>query len=501
MGGLIHATDGLVLLGPIVAVLVALLTRQVIPALMLGVVVAALLLVPSDPLAGTATLTRVMSENLTSRDNLLLCGFSAIVGVLVVVMSRAGGTRALVRLLEPLARTRRGGQLAALAAGILVFFDDYSSCLVTGTALAPVADRTGVSRAKLAFIVDSTAAPIASVALVSTWVGYQVGLLGDAARVASLPTTGMELLVATLPWRLYTGAAVLVVLAVAWMGRDLGPMVASERAAKPDTAVSGGVAPLGRAWLAGLPLTVLTAGSVAALMASGWWRAGGAPTQGLLASADTPAALAGASATALVVALVAVRVQRALTADEVVGCFASGIRSVGEPLGVLVLAWTLGDLVEASTGPAWLAGLLTGLVDPVAVPLLAFGVACLMSFSSGSSWFTMGALLPVAVPVAASLAGGDALVVVLTVAAVMDGALFGDHASPISDTTVLAAVGSGCNVMLHARTQMPYAVVMAVLTAMGFLLAPVSSLWIVWGAVGVGAFAVVRLGTRIARPA
>jgi tetracycline resistance efflux pump len=198
----------------------------------------------------------------------------------------------------------------------------------------------------------------------------------------------------------------------------------------------------------------------------------------------------------MAVALAGIRVQRALTGEQIGASVASGVRAMGEPLGVLLLAWALGDLIEASPAPQWLAGVLGGHVEPAAVPLLAFATACLMSFASGSSWFTMGAMLPVAVPVAAALASSDPLVVVLTVAAVMDGALFGDHASPISDTTVLAALGSGCDVMLHTRTQLPYAVVTAVLAGMGFLLAPGTALGVVWVAVAVGAFVLIRLGHR-----
>ncbi len=486
--------------GPAVAVLLAFLSRRVLPSLLAGVVLSALCAVPGDPLTAASSLTRIVIENVVDRDNLLLCAFSALVATLVVIMSRAGGTRALVRSIEPYARNRRGGQFAALAAGLLVFFDDYSSCLVTGTAMAPVADRTGVSRAKLAFIVDSTAAPIASVALVSTWVGFQIGLLDDAARVAGLPTRGIELLVATLPWRLYPGVAVLMVAAIAWSGRDFGPMAAAEEAAVPDGSISSATPPARRAWLAGIPLTVLTLGSVVGLALSGFFRSDGGPQSSWLAAADTAAALSAASAVAVAAALVLVRMQGALDGDEIGNAIASGVRSVAEPLGILLLAWTLGDLVEASAAPRWVAGVLDRVVQPTAIPVLAFAAGCLMSFSTGSSWFTMGALLPVAVPVAASIGGSDPLIVVLTVAAVMDGALFGDHASPISDTTVLASVGSGCDVMAHTRTQLPYAVAMAVLSGMGFLLGPTTSLGLVWLALILGVLAVTRLG-RVPRRA
>lgn len=461
---------GLTLLPPLVAIALALLTRRVVPSLLAAVLVAAVVVTKGDLLAAPATLVERVVAVVTSRDNLLISGFSVLVAATVGVMGASGGTYALVERIERLARGRRGTMAATAAAGGVVFFDDYANCLVVGSAMGPLCDRNRVSRAKLAYIVDSTAAPLASLALVSTWIGFEVGQFAETlSALPEVDIAAFPLFLSAIPYRFYCILTLVFVAAIAWTGRDFGPMRAAEADPRPPLSAEreAEVRGDGGPWHAAVPVSALVLVTFGALWWDGSSALGPAAAEArlfeILGEADPfqsmlYGGLAGFGlAAALALATSALPVARLPSATW------AGVRPVAAALVVLYLAWTLGGLIQATPADDFLASLLADRMPAWALPAGVFVVAAATSFSTGSSFFTMLTLIPLALPLAVSLGGPDAGPVLLaTAAAVLDGSVLGDHASPISDTTVLSSMGAGTDVITHVRTQLPYALTVGV---------------------------------------
>lgn len=518
-----------------------------------------------------------VSGDLSSLDfsHLIITAFSLAVAGMVGVLSRSGGTRALVRLVEGLARGPRGAQVAAWLAGGLIFFDDYANCLVVGSSMGPLFDRFRVSRAKLAYIVDSTAAPVASLAIVSTWVGYEVGLLGDELLKAGSAASPFAVFLSALPYRFYGFVTLAMVGAVAISGRDFGPMLTAEREARradrPPAEVTGGVP--GKAWTAIVSVVLLVGftfgwilysgvdgvyqGALAAAVEAGvsdpgaaaWTAVSETALFDVIGAGDPYYSLLWGSLAALVAASGLALLTRTLSVRTLPRAVWAGMAPVFEALGILFLAWALGNamaetgaarelgalvrptnVVELQSGPLtveWHAveaadsarvviatpagevvrtrrlgrldvggdrfvwdgrddagrrvpeGAYTATVqaenadgDGVDVlvrgeqrfpawllPAVVFAVAAGTAFATGTSFGTMGILIPLAVPLAVGIEAEPGAILYGSVAAVLAGAILGDHASPISDTTVLSALGAGVDLVTHVRTQLPYALI------------------------------------------
>ncbi|NCG18042.1 MAG: hypothetical protein GWP91_03395 [Rhodobacterales bacterium] len=467
-GSFLSLDGGLTLAAPIVAIFLALLSKRVIPSLMVAALVGALVAADADPMAGVTMLISQVGSNLVDADNLTISAFSLLVAATVGVMGRAGGTRALVSKVERFAKGRRGAMIASWLAGAIVFFDDYANCLIVGSSMGPLCDRFRVSRAKLAYIVDATAAPVASLAIVSTWVGYEVGLLQDVLPAGDI--SPFSVFLAALPYRFYCLFTIAFVGTIAITGRDFGPMAEAEREAAKTmvntekheeahgTYASLAVVPIGI--LVGLTFVLLYTAGVAEL---GEKAATSRMFEIIGAANPYPPMLYGSIA-AFTAATLAALGSKAIKFDGVLQGIKGGTRPVFEALAVLYLAWILGDLIkEAGTGE-YLAASLSGTFDPWMLPVATFALASLTAFSVGSSFFTMGALIPLVFPLALAAEGGVVGPIVLaSCAAVLDGAVLGDHASPISDTTILSALGSNVDVVTHVRTQLPYVAVVGVI--------------------------------------
>lgn len=477
------AWDGWVtMLPPLVAIGVALALRRVVVALASGAVVAAVVaregallgggglrgevscLWGAEAPAGVAcALWGYLATALFNLDNLSITTFTCLVAGTVGIMGASGATSRLVAGVERLARGPRGAMLASWAAGFLVFFDDYANCMVVGRSMGPVCDRQGVSRAKLAYIVDCTAAPLASVAVIGTWVGYEVGLIEDALRRLGRDGAGFATFVSSLPYAFYAVAALALVGAVASSGRDIGPMLAEERRARAEHRDTGAghAAPSGArgsAWSAALPVVVMVGTTLLAMVVSGV-SASGRPLWDLavfelLAEADALRAMLLGSAVGF--ALAAVQGRRIGLRGVGRGAV-SGLHGLGEALVVLYLAWTLGDAINDTAAQDFLTGSLRGNLSPALLPAVVFGVGAATAFATGSAFGTMGLLVPLVVPLSFGLDGGALLAP--SIAAVLGGACLGDHASPISDTTVLSAAGCEVDVVTHVRTQLPYVLI------------------------------------------
>ena len=538
------------LLPPLAAIGLALLFREVVISLFAGIWLGALLLSSYNPLSATlATIDRFALGALSDPDHVSIVLFSLLLGGMVGVMNRSGGTRGIVEALRGLATTSRRGQFLTWLAGTAIFFDDYANTLIVGNTMRPVTDRLRVSREKLAYIVDSTAAPIAAIALISTWVGFEISLIGDSLRTASTlvadPAQQADLLAASqnpfnvflhsIPYLFYPILTLLFVLMVVVTRRDFGPMLEAERraatggglirpGAMPAADTSGGALepPEGvvpRWYNAALPVLTVVVVALIGIYWTGLEAAGGGPAtlREIVGGADPFKSLLWASLSGCVVAIGLAVAQRILTPSEAIEAWVAGLRSMVLAIVILVLAWSLGAVTEAlGTGP-YLSAVLKDSIPMAALPVLVFLVAALISFATGTSWGTMAILFPVVVPLAVTMgagvgfAGGENYTILLgVVSSVMAGSIFGDHCSPISDTTVMSSMASACDHIDHVRTQLPYAMTVAIVamavgdipTALGLhpALALVLGLAILYGILRVAGRPVVEPAEPVLAP-
>lgn len=518
------STDGGLSLAPAVfAIALALLTRRVEIALALGIVVGGFVAAHGAPadavgrIVGYAGASLGWSDGAFSIDHLEISVFSLIVAATVGVMGASGGTRGVIHTIERFANGRRGAMLSTWFGGMLVFFDDYANCLVVGSAMGPLADRYGVSRQKLAYIVDSTAAPIASLAIVSTWVGYEVGLIAD-----QLPPDGpnaFSVFLASVPYRFYSVFTIVFVGAIAMSGRDFGPMWEAEAAARPHEAESTDTAPVGSPLLAAIPVGLLIVGTLGWLVTHGWLSV--APVdhaqvvsglQGargftgwidasasVLGSANAYHAMLFGSVLAFVTATTGAILGSPVPNSSLPRVAFDGARQVGEALVVLFLAWGLSEAMGDTGASTALTGVLNGAIPAWSLPTTTFVLAAATAFATGTSFGTMGILIPIAVPVVLQLAPGDLDLLYATTAGVLAGSCLGDHASPISDTTILSAVGAGTSLVEHVRTQAPYALTTgAIAIFAGYL--PVGLGVSVWICLPIGAALAVAVVWGVGRP-
>ena len=474
------------LLPPFVAIAIALAARQVIPALLVGVWIGAwgtygfsirgmwdgLLDVPN------VWVLEALAPPDGDSSHMAIVIFTMLIGGLVGIISRNGGTAGIVRTVTTWASDRMRGQVATSVLGMVIFFDDYANTLVIGNAMRPVTDRLRISREKLAYIVDSTAAPVASIALISTWIGFEVGLIGEAIGGIGLEESGYSVFLNSLPYRFYPLLAILLVFAISFSGRDFGPMLGAERRAV-DTgqlvAENSSIDPEEldeelqtkedvphRLSNAVVPIVVLVGVSMGGLFVTGE----GDSLRDIVGSADAYGALMYGSLLGVLVAAVMSVAQRLLGLREVVDAWFAGVKSVLFVLIILTLAWALSALTEVLNTAGFLANALGDTLPPFSVPTLLFILAAVTSFATGTSWGTMGILMPLTIPLTWAILGnndmaGEAGLPILyaAVSTILAGAVWGDHCSPISDTTVLSSLASQCDHIDHVRTQAPYALV------------------------------------------
>ncbi|MEX1010750.1 MAG: Na+/H+ antiporter NhaC family protein [Balneolaceae bacterium] len=511
------------LLPPLVAIGLALISREVVLSLFAGIWIGALFLTGFDPLSGSARSLQYLVEATANADHAAIIIFSLLLGGMVGVMSRGGGTLGVVDQISLLAKNRKQGQLFSWFSAIFLFFDDYANTLIRGNALRPMTDRLLISREKLAYIVDSTAAPLAVCAVITTWIGFEITqiqvALADLASQTTDPelaaqlTAGAEnafvIFLHSIPYLFYPLLALLFVLMVILMKRDFGPMYRAEkRAASGEGVIRPGSMPAAdttldsiqpdpakpRRWInAALPVLTVVVVALLGLYTTGMSEldAGQGGVTDIIGGADPFAALLWASFAGCGVAIALVVFQKILTVREALESWLGGVQSMLIAVIILILAWGLGGVTyDVGTGP-FLASMLEGSLPLVLLPSLVFVIASITAFSTGTSWGTMAILFPIVIPLAVALgagvgfAGGEHYAILLgSVSSVMAGAVFGDHCSPISDTTVLSSMSSACDLVDHVRTQLPYALVVAVVALLvGELPAAFEWLHPVWGLV------------------
>ena len=485
------------ILPPLTAILVALLIRSVLPALVLGLWLGAWALnglTVSGFFAGfLGGFDIYLTNAVADRDHVSIMLFTFMIAGMVGIISRNGGMRGIVELIIRGANTPKRGQVSVWTLGLLIFFDDYSNTLVVGNTSRSVTDRLKISREKLAYIVDSTAAPVATVALVTTWIGYQVGLIGDAmTRIPDLDLSPYGVFLNSILYSFYPFLAIFFVMLVITTGRDFGPMLKAERRARetgqvvPDSsstlgaddeaalAMKVGLPP--RAMNAIVPVVAMTLAIMGGLYVTGE----GETVSDIVGSANSYQALMWASIISVLVAVVMTLSQRLLSLDEIVDAWVSGARFTFLAMIILVLSWAMAEISSELHTADFLIASLGDRLPMGVLPTMVFVLAAFTAFSTGSSWGAMGILLPLVLPLSWAVLGArdsadpeHLYILYASVSCVLAGAVWGDHCSPISDTTVMSSLSAGCDHIEHVRTQMPYALLVGVASiALGTL--PVS---------------------------
>ena len=509
------------LLPPAVAITLALIFRDVVLSLFTGVWLGATLIADGNAAAGFFRVVDTYARDaLTDSDKVSIIIFSILLGGMVGVMSRSGGTHGVVNALAPFATTPRRAQVVTWLMGVAIFFDDYSNTLIVGNTMRPVTDRHRVSREKLAYLVDSTAAPVACVALVSTWIGYQVSLVGDALEKVGSNLNPFSVFLGSIPFAFYPIFGLAVTFAVAVSGRDWGPMLAAERRSRAGELMAATSQPLAdyestglapnddtprRWWNAAVPVILVISTTFVGLYLTGRESllADGSTNRSLssvIGASDPFTVLLWASLVGVASAIALAVVQRILTIREALEAMINGFKSMLMAFVVLTLAWSLGQVCTDLATADFIKGAVGPHVPPGLMPMAIFLVAAAVSFATGTSWGTMAILTPLAIPLVFHASEADPLVLSATVSAILGGAVFGDHCSPISDTTILSSMASSCDHVDHVRTQLPYALFGAGLAVfIGYLpeaFAGISP----WLLLGVGFIAIAVWSRFIARP-
>lgn len=472
------------ILPPVIAIVLALLTKEVISSLMVGIFTGTLIYsCYTASGAGIAVKTventfALMANKLADNVNIIL--FLCLLGALVAVISRAGGSAAYGAWASRKLKGRRSSQLATAALGVIIFIDDYFNCLTVGTVMKPVTDKHRISRAKLAYIIDATAAPICIIAPISSWAAAVGSNLKDAGGFDS----AMGAFVASIPYNLYALLSILLVVIFCCTKLDFGPMGRVQKLAE-ETGDLGAVdepaeseklvSSKGRVYDLVIPVVGLIIFSVLAMLYTGEFFSGqGVSIADAFGNCDSAASLVLGGFGGILVAFLLFIPRSVVKFRDFMDGIGEGIKSMVPACIILTLAWTISGVCRDLLGTGEYVGELVRHFNMSLyfLPAIIFVVAALLSFSTGTAWGTFSILIPIVMVVMES--AGDVKLLTVALAATLAGSVFGDHCSPISDTTILSSTGAGCNHLQHVSTQMPYALLTAAASFCGYLVAGLS---------------------------
>lgn len=486
------------LVPPLIAILMALFLKEVISSLFIGLLSGAwILAIYQNGISGIFTGFLATAESyilpaLANKDHMSVVLFSMFIGATVSIISRNGGMLGIVNKLSKYANNSTSGQFITYILGLLIFFDDYANTLVVGNTMRPVMDRLRVSREKLAYLVDSTAAPVAAIAFVTTWIGAELGYIQDGIdSIPDLNENPYTVFLSSLKYSFYPILSLVFMGMLIYQRKDYGSMYAIEinarkqgrltksadQSAHLDSELSKFEAKKGIKpnWInAGIPIAIIIIGTIAGLIFTGYDEALVAETQGsyfkklsaIIGNADSYKSLLWSSLTAMIVAFLLSLNGKKMRLQETIETMVSGFTSMFTAISILVLAWSLAAVTEnLKTAEFITQTLLSFNIQPWIIPLLTFITAALVSFSTGTSWGTMAIIYPLMLPAAwlvcknSGMSYEESIAIFHnTASCVLAGAVMGDHCSPISDTTILSSLASGCNHLSHVKTQIPYAI-------------------------------------------
>lgn len=471
------------ILPPLIAIVLAIVTKQVLISLFLGIFAGTMILTGYNPLNAFLTLVNMLFENLGDASwNAPLVLFLMLLGGLVGLFARSGAARSFGHWASQRVTSRPGAIFATWLLGVAIFLDDYFNCLTVGTVMRPVTDHYRVSREKLAYIIDSTAAPICMLIPLSSWIAYVMSLIGPHFAEVGFNMNPFQAFLAMIPLNLYAWLAVIMVLLTSLTRLEYGPMAAAERRAletgalyDPSKGTPAGddfhdleTGDRGSAIDLIVPVLTMIITAIIGFAYTGGYFDGGMGFFKAIWNTDAAPALGYAGMFTILVTVIFYAARGILSITESMDALVQGFKSMVIAVSILLLAWTIGGITgELGTG-AYVTSIMEGNFPLWAVPATIFIVSSLISFATGTSWGTMGIMIPIVVPLVAAL---DPSLMLVGVAAVLAGATFGDHCSPISDTTIMSSTGAACHHIDHVNTQLPYAATCALVAITGYLAA------------------------------
>ncbi|HEX2983465.1 MAG TPA: Na+/H+ antiporter NhaC family protein [Ignavibacteriales bacterium] len=479
------------LVPPLLAIILALVIKEVVVSLLAGIYMGILFIYDYNPLVALLRLIdKYIVNTLTDESHMVIIIFSMLIGGAVGIISQNGGAVGLANQIIKFAKTRRMGMISGWLLGVFIFFDDYANTLIVGNMMRPITDKLRISREKLSYIVDSTSAPVASLFFISTWIGYEIGIIRDGLNIIGSTEDAYSVFIQTIPYRFYPIATLFFVFLVSFTKRDFGSMYKAEYRAittgelskgnvdssKDLTESTGLFANKEKAnWINGIvPILVILAGTFIGLIVTG---KASLKEQGIteysfgdiISNASSNLSLLWASFAACLVAILQSIIGKLLTLKESIDAWFKGIRTMLYAMLILTLAWTLGTITSDVKTADYLISSLNEILNPRALPALVFLICAITSFATGTSWGTMAIVMPLAIPLGHKIAVNygmsplDAQIIIHgVISSVLAGSIFGDHCSPLADTTILSSMASSCNHVDHVNTQLPYAIIVAV---------------------------------------
>ena len=461
------------LVPPVVAIVLALITKEVYSSLFVGILIGGAFW---SGFKAEATILHVFQDGvvgvLTDSYNMGILVFLVILGVMVCMMNKAGGSAAFGRWAKEHIKTRAGAQLATIALGVLIFIDDYFNCLTVGSVMRPVTDSHNVSRAKLAYLIDATAAPICIIAPISSWAAAVTGFVKGE--------DGFSIFIRAIPYNYYAILTIIMMVTLVFAKEDYGPMKAHEKNAiegdlfttgdRPfENATENAIYNKGKVIDLVFPILSLIVCCVIGMIYSGGFFSGTGFVEAFSGS-DASVGLMLGSFFAMVITIVFYAVRKVLRFSDSMACIPEGFKAMVPAILILTFAWTLKAMTDSLGAAPFVASVMNSAAGGLMnlLPAIIFLVGCFLAFATGTSWGTFGILIPIVVAV---FQGTNETMMIISISACMAGAVCGDHCSPISDTTIMASAGAQCNHVNHVSTQLPYAMTVAAVSCITYVIA------------------------------
>lgn len=461
---------------PVVAIILALITKEVYSSLFIGVAIGAVIYGAGDL---ELTVTHLISDGivgaLSDVGHVGILVFLVVLGIIVALLNRSGGSIAFGKWASSHIKTKRGASLATIVLGILIFVDDYFNCLTVGSVMLPVAEEAGISKTKLAYLIDATAAPICIIAPISSWAAAVSGYVEDQ--------NGLQLFIQAIPYNFYALLTIVMMVVLVFMDFDYGLMKTKaneliEKGAKPAFELPANTGKReGKVYDLVLPIIVLIVCCVFGMIYTGGFFEGVSFVDAF-AGCDSSAGLSLGSLIALIIIIIYFVIRNVMSFNSIMECVPEGFKAMVAPILILTLAWTLKSMTDSLGIAEFVANGTEGFADGMfaLLPAVIFAIGCFLGFSSGTSWGTFGILIPIVLEVFGAV---DPEMVIIGMSACMAGGVCGDHCSPISDTTIMASAGAKCNHVDHVSTQLPYAITVAVVSFITYIVAGFTkSAWI-----------------------